>query len=254
MTIRVFIKRRAQFSTLLSANNSLTKNRYFRLMALAMTEVLCTIPISAYGVHLNLTSTSIKPWKGWADAHFDYGRVDLIPSEIWRGNRKIEISIELTRWTIPFCAFVFFGFFGFATEAMKSYRKAFCAIAKPFDMAFHTSPKKGFTTYVISELFRWLSTSGSRLGFSAKVVSTPIKLTPLFVPSLPGYSASNSKYGSLYSFTAAPSSYTSIVCTPSLEKYPPCAEGPKLDTAFTSYPSPTLTIHDPVYPPLAHQV
>ncbi|GAW04845.1 pheromone receptor [Lentinula edodes] len=46
LSIRSFNKRRAQFKELLSANNNLNSNRYFRLMCLAATEILCTIPLS----------------------------------------------------------------------------------------------------------------------------------------------------------------------------------------------------------------
>src|ERR1700677_2578535 len=41
LTLRAFMKRRAQFSQFLSSSTSLSINRYFRLMALATTELLC---------------------------------------------------------------------------------------------------------------------------------------------------------------------------------------------------------------------
>ncbi|TFY76225.1 hypothetical protein EWM64_g7786 [Hericium alpestre] len=129
LTLRSFFKRRAQFSEFMTSNSSLTINRYFRLMALAMTDVLFTVPISAYGIYLNATSNSMSPWRGWADAHFNYGKVDLIPSALWRTSYNNEVSVELSRWLVPFSAFVFFGFFGFALEARRNYAKVFWAVA-----------------------------------------------------------------------------------------------------------------------------
>jgi len=38
--------------------------------------------------------------------------------------------LELSRWSVIFCAFLFFGFFGFADEARKNYRFAFQSVAK----------------------------------------------------------------------------------------------------------------------------
>lgn len=132
LTLRAFMKRRAQFSDFLKSRTSLSVNRYFRLMALATTELLCTTPISAYGIYINIADNPLEPWKGFADAHFNYSRVGQYPSVIWRLNSLTIVSTELTRWSLVFCAFSFFVFFGLAGEARKNYRKAFWAVAKLF--------------------------------------------------------------------------------------------------------------------------
>ncbi|OAX32933.1 Rcb3.42 [Rhizopogon vinicolor AM-OR11-026] len=141
LTLRAFMKRRAQFSEFLSSNSSLSINRYFRLMALATLELLCTTPISAYGTYINIVDNPLEPWKGFADAHFNYSHIGQYPSVIWRLNPLTVISTELTRWSLVFCAFSFFAFFGFADEARKNYRKAFWAIAKRF--GFHPPVSAG---------------------------------------------------------------------------------------------------------------
>lgn len=93
-------------------------------MALASADLLITIPISAYGMYLTITNGTIQPWISWADTHFDYSRVNLYPLVLWQTNHKGAVSMELTRWMVPACAIVFFGFFGFAQEAKRGYRKA----------------------------------------------------------------------------------------------------------------------------------
>ncbi|TFK65312.1 fungal pheromone STE3G-protein-coupled receptor [Pluteus cervinus] len=120
-----FNKRRLQFSQFLNANSALTVSRYFRLMALAMVEMMCTTPLAIFVIWLNATTTPIEPWVSWADTHFDYERVEQIPSIIWRGNHLMVISFELTRWAAPFCAITFFCFFGFAQEARRNYIELF---------------------------------------------------------------------------------------------------------------------------------
>ncbi|KAG2131856.1 pheromone receptor [Suillus cothurnatus] len=132
LTLRAFTRRRAQFGDFLKSRTSLSVNRYFRLMALATMELLFTTPISAYGIYINIADNPLEPWKGFADAHFNYSRVGQYPSVIWRLNRLTIVSTELTRWSLVFCAFSFFVFFGLADEARKNYRKAFWAIAKFF--------------------------------------------------------------------------------------------------------------------------
>ncbi|KAI0341208.1 STE3-domain-containing protein [Trametopsis cervina] len=125
LTLRAFFKRRVQFNQFLSRNNSLTANRYFRLMGLATTELLCTTPIAAYGMWLNIQNSPISPWISWADTHFNYSQVDQYPALLWRASRNTVISFEMTRWSPVFCGIVFFAFFGFAGEARRHYREIF---------------------------------------------------------------------------------------------------------------------------------
>ena len=139
LSLREFMRRQSQFGEFLSSNKSLTVSRYFRLMALACTEILCTTPLAIFITWLNLTAQPVEPWKGWSDTHFDYSRVEQIPSILWHQNNLLVIGMELSRWVVPFLAFVFFGYFGFAEEARKHYRLAFWAVAKRF--GFSPPPK-----------------------------------------------------------------------------------------------------------------
>lgn len=101
-------------------------------MALAITEMLCTTPLASFVIWLNATAQPIAPWRGLADAHFKFSRVEQVPAVIWRQNHLIVVSMELTRWIAPVCALVFFAFFGFAEEARRNYRMLFWAVVKPF--------------------------------------------------------------------------------------------------------------------------
>ncbi|KAF5385739.1 hypothetical protein D9757_005478 [Collybiopsis confluens] len=130
LSIRAFNKRRAQFKELLSSNSNLNSNRYFRLMCLAATEILFTIPLSCWSIYLNVTSEAIQPWKGWADTHSDFSRVGQYPSVIWHLNSGTAISLETSRWFVVLCSVVFFGYFGFADEARKNYRAAIGSFAR----------------------------------------------------------------------------------------------------------------------------
>ncbi|KZT19581.1 STE3-domain-containing protein [Neolentinus lepideus HHB14362 ss-1] len=147
LTLRAFMKRRTQFSEFLNAaNSSLTLNRYFRLMALATMEYLFTIPISIYGLTLWLNHPGAMAPFNWAAIHFDFSRVGIYPAVLWRYNRDNETSVELTRWSVPFCAFVFFAFFGFADEARRHYKMAFWAIARR--LGFQPPQKKQASPFV----------------------------------------------------------------------------------------------------------
>ncbi|KAG6848099.1 hypothetical protein C0991_000963 [Blastosporella zonata] len=123
-------------------------------MALATVELLCNTPISTYSLYLNATLTPIYKWQGWSNLHFDWYDIDTFPSVLWRWNPVEVAALELSRWSLVFCAFVFFAFFGFADESRKHYRLAYWAIAKRFGAVPPTSspsksnkdaiPSKGF--------------------------------------------------------------------------------------------------------------
>lgn len=146
LTLRAFMKRRAQFNEFVSSTTSLTISRYFRLMALATIEIMCTTPITAYGVYLNATLSPIQPWRGFADAHYNYSHIGQYPSVVWQSNHYNVVAMELTRWSLVFCAFIFFGFFGFADEACKNYRKLYYTVAKRLETFRPTNcPSSAYT-------------------------------------------------------------------------------------------------------------
>ncbi|KAI0060055.1 STE3-like pheromone receptor [Artomyces pyxidatus] len=129
LTLRAFLQRRASINDVLSATTTLNVNRYFRLMLLAFIEMTCTVPLSAYSIYINTSGVTLAPWISWSDTHFDFGRIDKIPSVIWRSDHAFYVSVEMGRWIYPTCAFVFFGLFGFASEARKHYRMVWMFLA-----------------------------------------------------------------------------------------------------------------------------
>ncbi|KZP27852.1 pheromone receptor [Athelia psychrophila] len=132
LSILAFLHRQSQFDEFLSSNGSLTRSRYFRLMAMGMTAILCTTSLGIFVIWLSATTEPIMPWRGLADAHHDFSRVEQIPAVEWRQDRLVSVYLEWTRWAVPFCALVFFAFFGFAEEARRQYRKAIWTLARRF--------------------------------------------------------------------------------------------------------------------------
>jgi len=112
----------------MSSDSSLTMSRYFRLMALTGADLLCITPLSVFQMVLNATAQQLDPWVSWEDTHFNFSRVRLTPVVMWTMNRWLVVGIQFNRWSGPFCAFIFFAFFGFAVEARKNYRNAISKI------------------------------------------------------------------------------------------------------------------------------
>lgn len=131
-TLCAFYKRRLEFSQFLSTYNSLSMNRYIRLMMLALAEMLCTIPIGIYSVYIANKGVPIQPWVSWAVTHYEFSYVGQIPAAVWMSDPNFRLSVELTRWLFPASGLLFFLLFGLGTEARKNYRAAFLRVAKLF--------------------------------------------------------------------------------------------------------------------------
>ncbi|KAF8494930.1 pheromone A receptor-domain-containing protein [Russula emetica] len=130
LTIYSFFKRQRQFSQVMSSNRNLNRSRYFRLMALAACEILCTIPLGSYVLSVVLKE-GLGPWKSWSATHNgdNYSRILQIPASVWKDIPDVKFSLEASRWFLVMAAFIFFTFFGFADEARQHYRLAYKSLA-----------------------------------------------------------------------------------------------------------------------------
>jgi len=127
LSLRSLLARQAQFREFISSTTGLTSSRYFRLMALAVTELLFTVPFGIYQIYSNSVG-GVVPWQGWSNAHYDFSRVDQYAAILWTSDPSLAVPLQLSRWIIPSCAFIFFAFFGFAEEARKRYYAIYSAI------------------------------------------------------------------------------------------------------------------------------
>jgi len=120
LAIRAFMGRRKEFGDLIAANANLTYSCYRRLVALASTDFCFTIPLALWPIIVNGVMLKVHPWISWADTHWGYSIIRQFPRIL--DPPATIYSFETTRWSAVLCAFVFFGFFGFADEARKNYR------------------------------------------------------------------------------------------------------------------------------------
>lgn len=164
-TIIELAQRRAQFMEFLCVNKNLSSSRYFRLMGLAGIEMLCTIPLGVYVIYLNATAQPVYPWVSWEDTHLDFSRVEQIASIFWRANDPTVLSLELSRWLLVVCAFIFFAFFGFADEARKNYRLAYVSVAKRVGLS---------TAGTVSTGGSWSTGSKSEMAYNSRAGTMPV--------------------------------------------------------------------------------
>ncbi|KDQ53872.1 hypothetical protein JAAARDRAFT_136314 [Jaapia argillacea MUCL 33604] len=123
-TIHSFVRLQINLDKILGKDTSLSRSRYYRLMALASMGFLFGLPLSSYSLYLNSIS-HVEPYVSWASTHLNYDRADQIPSLFWKSNHIMAMSLELSRWSPVACALLFFAFFGLAGEALKNYQDGF---------------------------------------------------------------------------------------------------------------------------------
>ena len=188
LTFHAFYKRRLEFCQFLSTHSSLSMSRYVRLMMLAVSEMLCTVPISVYSIYISNKGVALQPWISWADTHYDFSYVGQIPAVEWMSDPNFRLSVELTRWLFPASALLFFLLFGFGTEARKHYRAAFLRVVKFFgykptsEIPVHMQRK---FVLVICHIFALLSCPLARCKVLDKKIS--VGSLPIYVTSAPSH-------------------------------------------------------------------
>ena len=146
LTLRAFFKRRRQFNELMASNKNLTFNRYFRLMGLASIEVMFTIPLTIYNIVSNFKQDPY-PWRGFADLHSGFDRVDQVAAIVWRQDSSTVSLMRFRAWVPIALACTFFLFFGLAEEARKHYKMALSSVAKRVGITtFDRTTSTGFTS------------------------------------------------------------------------------------------------------------
>ena len=128
ITICAFYKRQRQLKQTMSHSQGANRGLYLRLMALSATEILGTIPLGTYILVTN-AKEGVTPWKGWAHTHSNSSAVAQIAGFIWRSVPIRTNGLEMFRWSLVACAFIFFAFFGFTDETRRLYRRLYTPIA-----------------------------------------------------------------------------------------------------------------------------
>jgi len=232
-------------SVVSSPHNS---RHYYRLSALSATIFICSIPASSYILASN--TRHIMPWKGWADDHFDFSRVEQFTSVEWRMDASGGICLQVSRFLTIICAMLFFAFFGLAEEVRSLYRNGFVALVK----------KAGkVTTWIREACLKHkrpcaLSSPYQEKGDPILPVSNQNKLIlrhHLMASFSPNRSFSNLEFGaSGFTTTLADKqdSYSSIEVSSDVGTLPPTPSSDRSGPPDSSMPlSPVLARPEPAY-------
>lgn len=117
-TLLALRKRQKDIRQVLSMANT-DKQFYYRLVTMACVELGCTLPL----VTFDQIKTGYYPWRGFADLHLDFQRIDQYPYEVW--SSEGDNGLELTQWYQIGCGLVYFLLFGLTRDARSRYKKMF---------------------------------------------------------------------------------------------------------------------------------
>ena len=127
-----FYRHSRDINRFLQSNNSVSRNNYMRILALASIDVLITLPVNIANIVLNVTETlsqgSMPFYSGWAFDHTDWEPVGYSYAEIAAFGTSDVAGLYFALWSSPFLAFVIFGLFGVTSEARASYWRIICTI------------------------------------------------------------------------------------------------------------------------------
>jgi pheromone a factor receptor len=126
MAICAFYKRRRNHMQLISGHN---RGQYLRLMAISIIEMLFTVPLGTFYIVYN-AKLGIIPWKGWASMHSHFSEVEQFAGFTWKNVPELAIPLEMFRWSLIACAFIFFALFGFTVEAREQYYRLYKLLAR----------------------------------------------------------------------------------------------------------------------------
>jgi hypothetical protein len=141
MTICAFYKHRRSHMRLSGHNGC----RYLRLMAISTTEILGTVPLATFYIVQN-AKLGITPWTGWASMHSHYSAVEQVAGFTWKNDPQMAFVLEMFRWSLVACAFLFFALFGLSFEARERYYRLYKRINR--SSALHETPH----AYVVRSL------------------------------------------------------------------------------------------------------
>lgn len=158
LTLRAFTRRRRVLKSLMESNTSFTYDRYLRLIAICIIQISTVVPLCTYFIIHNLTTTPIYEWRGFADLHYHFNRIEQYPMALWTLNPTVQGDFETNEWTTIACALVYFAVFGFTSDARKRYVSALNAIRyrlgiRPSSVCDAENPRRYVTWWLHRSLF-----------------------------------------------------------------------------------------------------
>ncbi|VDC02197.1 unnamed protein product [Peniophora sp. CBMAI 1063] len=121
----------------LHSNGSVSRTNYFRIIVLASTHILVTLPIGIATISLTvmdqLTEFGYLPFDaGWSYDHDDWQPESDTYADVLADGTLHVVQFYFIEWMSPILALAIFGLFGATSEARTSYWRVICRVGHWF--------------------------------------------------------------------------------------------------------------------------
>ncbi|KAI0314150.1 pheromone A receptor-domain-containing protein [Amylostereum chailletii] len=125
-----FYRHTKQVNRFLQSDTSLTRPRYFRILALGLFDALVTLPLGAIIFTMDIRSSShFVFYQGWDLIHTGWEPVFLKASQ-WKPELWASVNMYYVHWRTILLVLGFFFLFGTTGEAREMYRQVFWTTGK----------------------------------------------------------------------------------------------------------------------------
>ena len=139
--VRLLYFQNRDVNRFLRSNDSVSRQRYLRIFALASIDILLTLPINiatlVLSLSLALEEGPIPFYPGWTFSHANWTPISTTYAELQANMADIAL-FYFTDWISPVLAFVIFGLFGLTSDARALYKSVLCPGTTVFGR-FHAS-------------------------------------------------------------------------------------------------------------------
>ncbi|KAI0316927.1 pheromone A receptor-domain-containing protein [Amylostereum chailletii] len=146
-----FYRHTKQINRFLQTDSSLTRRRYFRVLALGLFDALVTLPLGAAIFTMDIRSTShFVFYQGWDLIHTGWEPVVLKASQ-WKPALWASVNVYYVHWRTIVLALGFFFLFGTTGEAREVYRRVFWATVKALGIRRRERTTTGNLSIIVFE-------------------------------------------------------------------------------------------------------
>ena len=128
----MFYRQNRDINRFLRSNNSVSRNNYMRILALASIDVMLTLPVGIANIVLDvvqsLSEDTLTFYPGRTYDHTDWEPVGVSYAQAVALGTSTVAQTYFIQWSSPFLAFVIFGLFGVTSEARASYWRIICTV------------------------------------------------------------------------------------------------------------------------------
>lgn len=116
---------------MLSADPTMSRSVYYRVMILGCVDAILTLPISIFMLATDIIPLPDTFYPGWRKEHSGFSTIPTTRASEWSKDTMSTLSVKWDLWVNPFVAISVFVLLGLTREARATYRRLFWRVMRP---------------------------------------------------------------------------------------------------------------------------